>query len=102
MLRSLRENSVEQNAGRDTNLRDAFRSVQEHAMLVFSFAAFIRQAAKVRKTCLSDVSVRGRICSPPHWNRNIFSQPLVDTDVPADVIGDFDSGRPWRLADLVQ
>ena len=42
--------------------------------------------ATVRRTCLSDVSVRGRPCAPPpQWNRNIFSRPLVDSDVQRNV-----------------
>ena len=67
-----------------------------------SLSSFIRQATAVRKTWLGEVCVRGRLCAPPsHWNRNIFSHALADTDVPVDVARDFDSGRPWLFADLV-
>jgi len=39
----------------------------------------------------------GRLCAaPPHLNRNSFSLPLADADVPMDVTSDFDSGRPWH------
>ena len=34
-------------------------------------------------------------------NRNIFPQLLADADVPVDVAGGFDSGRPSDFADLV-
>ena len=48
------------------------------------------------------MSVRDRLfASAPHLNRNIFSQLPVDSDVPANVAGDLDSGWPWCLADLV-
>ena len=48
------------------------------------------------------MSVRDRLFAPaPHLNRNIFSQLPVDSDVPANVAGDLDSGWPWCLADLV-
>ena len=48
------------------------------------------------------MSVRDRFFAPaPHLNRNIFSQLPVDSDVPANVAGDLDSGWPWCLADLV-
>ena len=57
------------------------------ASSVFSSAAFVRQAATVRKTWLSDVYEWSRLCAPPpYWNRNSFFQPLVDADIPADVL----------------
>ena len=103
VLRSIKENSVEQNVSResrDTDLRHLFRSLP---FVTGTINVWLRQAATVSKTWLSDVSVRGRLCAPPpHWNLNIFSQPLVDSDVPVNVTGDFDSGRPWHFADLVQ
>ena len=69
----------------------------------FSFASYIRQATTIRKTWLGEACVRGRLCvPPPHWNRNIFSQALADTDIPEDVATEFDSGRPWHLTDLVR
>ena len=44
----------------------------------------------------------GRLCGAPlHLDRNSFSHPPVDADVPADVTSDFDSGKQWHSADFV-
>ena len=52
---------------------------------------------------MAEVCVRGRQCvSPPHWNRNLFTDPPREIDVPPDVLRDFDSGKPWPLAEFVQ
>ena len=103
VLRNIRETSIEKNYSVDIDLRNLFRSILDDHKCGFSLSSFIRQATTVRKTWLGEVSVRGRLCAPPsHWNRNIFSQPLADTDVPVDVARDFDSGRPWLFTDLVQ
>ena len=83
-------------------MRTLFHSILDDHKCGFSLSSFIRQATAVRKTWLGEVCVRGRLCAPPsHWNRNIFSHALADTDVPVDVARDFDSGRPWLFADLV-
>ena len=86
----------------DVDLRTLFHSILDDHKCGFSLSSFIRQATAVRKTWLGEVCVRVRLCAPPsHWNRNIFSHALADTDVPVDVARDFDSGRPWLFADLV-
>ena len=106
VLRTIRENSVDKKfriESIDTDLRNLFRSILDDPKCGFSLSSFIRQAIAVRKTWLGEVCVRGRLCAPPsHWNGNIFSQPLADTDVPLDVARDFDSGRPWLFTNLVQ
>ena len=44
----------------------------------------------------------GRLCGAPlRLDRNSFSHPPVDADVPADVTSEFDSGKPWHSADFV-
>ena len=102
VLRTIRENSIEKNYCVDVDLRTLFHSILDDHKCGFSLSSFIRQATAVRKTWLGEVCVRGRLCAPPsHWNRNIFSHALADTDVPVDVARDFDSGRPWLFADLV-
>ena len=79
-----------------------FHSIHDDSKCGFSFASFIRHAIIVRKAWFGEVCVRGRLCAPPsHWNRNIFSSPLDDAEVPADVFRDFDSGRPWNVHGLV-
>ena len=102
VLRSIRENSSEQNFCTETDLRNLIHSIHDDAKCGFSFASFIRQAIIVRKAWFEEVCVRGRLCAPPsHWNRNIFSSPLDDAEAPADVFRDFDSGRPWNAHGLV-
>jgi hypothetical protein len=93
---------LEQNFSVDNDLRDLFRLILDYPKCGFSFASFIQQATTVRKKWLGETCVRGRLCAPSHWNRNIFSQPLADTDIPVDVASDFDSGKPWRFTDLVR
>ena len=94
---------LDKNFSIDSDLRNLFRLIRDDPKCGFSFASFIRQATTVRKTWLGEASVRDRLCDPPpHWNRNIFSNPLADTDIPVDVAGEFDSGRPWLFADLVR
>ena len=103
VLRNIRENSTEKNYSVDTDLRDLFRSILDDHKCGFSLASFIRQASAVRKTWLGEVCVRGRLCAPPpRWNRDIFSQPLADTDIPVDVASEFNSGRPWHFSNLVE
>ena len=47
--------------------------------------------------------VRGRLCVPPsHWHRNIFSQPVAEAEVPADVASEFNFGKPWHISGLVR
>ena len=78
------------------------RSIQSCSKVGFS-VTFIRQAISVRKAWFAEVCVRGRLCaSPHHWNRNIFSDPLSDDLAPAEISREFDSGRPWLFASLVQ
>ena len=102
VLRFISEKSVEQNFSTDNDLRKLFHSIHDDSKCGFSFAAFIREAKSVREQWLDEVCVRGRPCSPPsHWNRNIFSLPPDDTEVPEEVVRDFDSGRPWHIASLV-
>ena len=103
VLRNIRENSLEKHFSIDTDLRNLFRLIRDDTKCGCSLASFIRQATVVRKTWLGEVCVRGRLCAPPqHWNRNIFSQPLADTDIPEAAASEFDSGRPWQFADLVR
>ena len=86
-------------------MRDLFRSIQDGSKCGFSLlvATFIRQAAIDRKKWLDNVCVRGRLCVPPsHWNRSIFSQPVAEAEVPADVALEFDSGKPWPISGLVR
>ena len=74
-----------------SDLRDLFRSIQDDSKCGFSFATFIRQATNARKEWLHNVCVRGRLCVPPsHWHRNIFSQPVAEAEVPADVALEFE------------
>ena len=55
------------------------------------------------KTQLGNVCVRGRPCVPSsHWNRDIFSQPVAEAEVPADVALEFNSGKPWPIGGLVR
>ena len=103
VLHSIREESVQQNFSVDTDLRDLFRSIQDDSKCGFSFATFIRQATNARKEWLDSVCVRGRLCVPPsHWHRNIFSQPVAEAEVPADVASEFNFGKPWHISGLVR
>ena len=78
VLRNIRENSFEKNFSTDSDLRNLFRLIRDDPKCGFSFVSFIRHATTVRKTWLGEASVRGRLCDPPpHWNRNIFSNPLT-------------------------
>ena len=87
----------------DMDLRDLFRPIQHDSKCDFSLATFVRQATIDRKAWLGNVCVRGRPCVPPsHWNRDIFSEPVVEVEVPAGVLSKFDSGRPWPIASLVR
>ena len=77
---------------------DLFRSTQDDSKCGFSLATFIRQATMVGNVC-----VRGRLCVPPsHWNRDIFSQPVAEAKVPADVARELDSGKSWPISGLVR
>ena len=92
VLSYTREKSIQRRFSLDTDFRDLFRSIQDDSKCGFSLAAFIRQATIDRRTWLGNVSVRGRLCVPPsHWNRDIFSQPVVEAEVPADVALELDS-----------
>ena len=103
VLHSIREKSVQQNFSVDTDLRDLFRSIQDDSKCGFSLATFIRQATNARKEWLDSVCVRGRLCVPPsHWHRNIFSQPVAEAEVPADVASEFIFGKPWPISGLVR
>ena len=103
VLHSIREESVQQNFSVDTDLRDLFRSIQDDSKCGFSLATFIRQATNARKEWLDSVCVRGRLCVPPsHWHRNIFSQPVAEDEVPADVASEFIFGKPWPISGLVR
>ena len=76
--------------------------LQDDSKCGFSFATFIRQATNARKEWLDSVCVRGRLCVPPsHWHRNIFSQPVAEAEVPADVASEFIFGKPWPISGLV-
>ena len=114
VLRSIRENSTQQNFSIDTDLQDLFRSIQDGSKCGFSLATFIRHATIDGKTWLSNVCVRGRPCVPPsHWNRNIFFQPVVEAEFPADVSQELDCPdalllnlssriRPFELAPSIK
>ena len=87
----------------DMELRDLFRPIQHDSKCDFSLATFVRQATIDRKAWLGNVCVRGRLSVPPsHWNRDIFSQPVVEAEIPADVALEFDSGKPWPISGLVR
>ena len=102
VLHSIREESVQQNFSVDTDLRDLFRSIQDDSKCGFSFATFIRQATNARKEWLDSVCVRGRLCVPPsHWHPNIFSQPVAEAEVMADVASEFIFRKPWPISGLV-
>ena len=100
VVRSIKENLVEQNVSRSTDFRHLFRSLQEDSKCrQWLFCSCIRSPGC---HCQENVSVRDRLFAPaPHLNRNIFSQLPVDSDVPANVAGDLVSGWKWCLADLV-
>ena len=85
------------------NATRLFRLIQDDSKCGFSLATFIRQATIDRKKWFGNVCVWGRLCVPPsHWNRNIFSQPVAEAEVPADVALEFDSGKPWPISGLVR
>ena len=95
--------SFQQNFSVHTNLRDFFRSIQDDSKCGFSLATSIRKATIDRKGWLSNVCVRYRLCVPlSHLNRDIFSQPVAEAEVPADVALEFDSGKLWPIASLVR
>ena len=35
------------------------------------------------------------------WHRNIFTQPVAEAEVPADVASEFIFGKPWPISGLV-
>ena len=98
----------------DMDLRDLFRPIQHDSKCDLSLATFVRQATIDRKAWLGNVCVRGRPCVPPsHWNRNIFFQPVVEAEFPADVSQELDCPdalllnlssriRPFELAPSIK
>lgn len=85
-----------------TDLRSLIRSTQDSNQFGSSSASFLPKAMAVRKIWRSEVCGRGRLCaSPLRWNRVLFAQPPNDDSAPAKVSSDFDSGRPWHTASLV-
>ena len=70
--------------------------------LDFFLASLLRQAMAVRKMWLGEVYGRGRLCTfPLHWNRNLFSLLAMTLPRQKSPRVDFNSGRPWHAASLV-
>ena len=65
VLRSIRENSIEENFSIESDLRRLFHSILDDSKCGFSLVAFLNQALTLRKTWLDEVCVRGHPGAPP-------------------------------------
>ena len=80
----------------EEDLVKMLKKTQTQYHVAVSFGSFIRQAIALRESWISGVCARGRPCKPPdHWSRNLFSHPLSDAEIPAEVAEKFDDGQPW-------